>query len=271
MAGLWTGGLGGYERAPSPVGVPPQESPPKRLRGSTEHRLNGMEPPASGAVQPGGAVTAKRRRPADSARTVRARVEGEQRGRRVKDEIALDELEQKFTLLNATGIGLSAVGWGSTTLNECSAGTGVNARVGSNVIARRLVVRGVIHVTATNSETLHFRLVLLRDGQTENGAINTNTMSPFVGDGTFFVNDLYNPTTVGDDKRYQILADRTVTLQRVTSPLRHGFAFSVDLHDEVVRPALFTYMNPSYILCGTRAGALTVSMDVSAQMVFVDP
>lgn len=289
MGDAWANGIGGYEvasrryhRAPE-VGedghpTPERSESVKRLRGSVADRLRGMEPPEAQPVQPGGATHVRRKRPAQDARVAgqRPRVDVPSHGPSILDEILLDELEQKYRVQSSTFV-VSTTTWSQAMMNyyPSTSGTDVSTRVGNSFIARRLCVRGLLYYdTAATSDTLYCRVVLLRDGKTTTGDMATpNTQSgAFLGDGSLWIHDHYNPSTVGDDKRYQILVDRVFNEQKISNVIRRGFQFCVDLDDEVItyNPATTCNM-PAYILAATCNGPVQPTLYWCANLVYVDP
>lgn len=277
MGDAWASGIGAYEAAAKRYHRAPEHESPERestarLRGSVQARLNAMEPPVADVVQPGGSVHVKRPHPAEQTRTVRSRMYAEDGPVKVLDEIALDELEHKY-LITSTIANSPSSSWDAWLLNGLSGtGTTVTSRVGNSVISRRVCVRGFVYNAAANSETMHCRIVILRDTQSRNGTIGTSAASPFVGGGSFYTNDSYNPSTVGDDKRYQILADRTFCEQKLVSQLRIPFAFCIDLPDEIcTMGGTEGYLTPAYFLCHTYSGGLVSAMHMTAEWIYVDP
>lgn len=286
MGDAWAAGIGAYEVASrryhrAPEGTPEHESPErdaraKRLRGSIADRLDAMEPPPAGEVQPGGAVHVKRTRPPESARSVRPRADERGGGAMVWDEILLDDLEQKYKV-QAGNVLVPTNTWTNINLNYYpdAGGTDVSSRIGRSYVMRRLCVRGLLlFSTAATSDTLYCRIAIVRDGVGNTGALNTpNTQGGcFVGDGSLWVLDHYNPSTVGDGKRYQILADRVFNEQKICSVLRRSFAFCIDIPDEVVtQDTSTTYPMPGYVMVATCNGNIQPTLYWSAQVVYVDP
>lgn len=148
----------------------------------------------------------------------------------------LDEMELKVKMrtfsyqMEDDGWDPTDVWYGRGAINQLDPGSAQGELIGTRIFVRRLVYRGFI--LNSDSETIEslYRLIVVRDSQRAQVTMDANVI---LMDGTEVYSN-YHPSFVGLDKRFQVLADQTFNAQKAVTTHRIPFCFVIDLPEETV-------------------------------------